>query len=122
MADKHCVVYVDVIYRFLEREQTYEATVKSYLPAKDGLIMDILLNENKKFFGRELEHCWGKRATDREDYRVATSFYYADDIPTLKEKVKEKINHEIKVLKDVVDKNVLASNELPEPEHYEYVI
>lgn len=120
--DKWMVIYVDVIYKFMKEEQKYEAVIRAYLPAENGFVPDLFLNEKKRFFGRELTYCWGKEATDKEGYRVATSFVYADDPDKVRQKAKDKIEREIDHLRDVVRENVLAAKKVPEPEHYEFVI
>lgn len=120
MESKGRIVIVDVTYRFRTGKQDFEAKLTAYLPHKDGFIPDEFLNENMEFFEHVLNRCWGVKSVDRPDYRMASIYCHAFTANKIEESVKERIGKEIAHLRSVVKKNV--SVEVPEPEHYEFVV
>jgi len=122
MACEHRIVYVDVSYDFQEQDQCYRAKIRAYLPTKDGLLCDEFRNEDMEFFGSVLNSCWGLHSEKRPNYRTDAVFVYANTADEIKEKAKAKIEKEIGHLRKVVERNILASKEVPEAEHYEFVI
>lgn len=122
MENKSRIVIVDVTYEFHEERQEFRALVKVYIPEEDGLLPEIFRNEEEDFWGNTLTSTWGWSSEERDGYRYNCREIYDPDLEELKKQVKHYINNQIEQLRKVVHANILASAELPEPEHYEFVI
>ena len=121
MESKSRTVIVDVTYEFHEERQEFRALVKAYIPEEDGLLPDRFRDENEYFWNNALIAEWGWKL-DKDGYRYNVVELYDPDPDELKKQVKHYVNNQIEQLRKVVRANVLASAELPEPEHYEFVI
>lgn len=117
------MVLVDVVYKFIEKDQGYEAVIKVYIPEdSERYIPAIFQNKDVKFCGGKLGPTWGQSSEVRPGYRVKWIHLYNYDVSDLKDEVKATIEEQIEKLREVVRANVLARSELPEPEHYKFVI
>ncbi|MHA1329460.1 MAG: hypothetical protein ACTSR2_00145 [Candidatus Hodarchaeales archaeon] len=122
MEGKDRIVIVDVTYGFCEERQEFRALLKAYISEEDGLLPEIFRDKSEDFWGSALTSTWGWSSEERDGYRYNHKELYHPDLELLRDQVKDYINDEIEHLREVVHANVLAHAEIPEPEHYEFVI
>ena len=117
------IVLIDVVYKFIEKDQGYEAEIKVYIPEDSkGHIPSIFRNKDVKFCDGKLGPTWGYRSKVREGYRVMWIELYDYDLSELQKRVKAEIEEQIEKLRKVVRHNILARSELPDEEHLKFVI